>query len=62
MGLNIVLQEPIQMNKNLADTKWNMLGNLDFTLQLKSKVLAYSQVANFLCSKWCKTKLKSTLT
>jgi hypothetical protein len=35
--------------KKIVNTKGNMLGNLDFTLQLKSKVLVYSQVAIFLC-------------
>jgi hypothetical protein len=33
-----------------------MLGNLNFTLQLESRVLVYSQVADFLCSEEASAK------
>jgi hypothetical protein len=36
--------------KKIVDTKGNMLGNLDFTLQLESRVLMYSQVVDFFYS------------
>jgi hypothetical protein len=33
--------------KKIVDTKGNMPGNLDFTLQLKFRVIMYSQVVDF---------------
>jgi hypothetical protein len=38
------------MNKNLANIEGNMLGNFNFTPQLGTIVLAYSQVVDLLCS------------
>jgi hypothetical protein len=34
--------------KKIVDSKGNMLGNLNFTLQLEFKVIMYSEVVDFL--------------